>query len=153
MLKHTVQSFFPALFCPIPLPHNKEMRNPVLIPQLETEEACRGCGREDRTASLAYHFSSAVTAAQARALCLWVCQRRSCRAKLVFLEGAEFIQFRGTIPLALTEITSDVFSYLCNWKWEVSLEVQTNTKYHQSPVLKVQGQTCLIIFYMRVFSI
>lgn len=85
----------------------QEIRNPVLIPQLETEEeeTCRGPRREDRTTSIAYHFYSAVTADQVRDLWLLFCQIRSCRTELVFLEVAEFNQLRGAISLALMEIT------------------------------------------------
>lgn len=111
-LKHAIQTFFPALFLLWGRGMGQEVRNPVLIPQLETEEeeTCRESKREDWTTSIAYHFYSATTTDQVRDLWLLFCQVRSCRTKLVFLEVAEFNQSKGAISLALMEITSDIFT-------------------------------------------
>lgn len=81
----------------------QDIRNPVLIPQLETEEEETSIGskREDQTRSIAYHFYSAMTTDQVRDLWLFLCQIRSCRTMLVFLEVAEFNQFSGAISHAL----------------------------------------------------
>lgn len=113
-LKHAIQTFFPALFLLWGRGMGQEVRNPVLIPQLEAEEeeTCRESEREDWTTSIAYHFYSATTTDQVRDLWLLFCQVRSCRTKLVFLEVAEFNQLKGAISLALMEITSDIFTWL-----------------------------------------
>lgn len=127
MLKHTIWTFFPALFLLWGRGMGQEIRNPVLIPQLETEEeeTCRGSKREDRTTSIAYHFYSALTIDQVRDLWLLFCQMRSCRNKLVFLQVTEFNQLRRG---SFTCTGDFLLSYLYNQKWDVSLEVQINTK-------------------------